>query len=38
MYGAFLLVVMSSVSIRKYSQISFSMVMENDESLELDII
>lgn len=37
-YGAFLLVVMSSVSIRKYSQISFSMVIENDESLELDII
>lgn len=37
-YGAFLLVVMSPVSIRKYSQISFSMVIENDESLELDII
>ena len=36
--GAFLLVVLSSVSIRKYSQISFSMVIENDESLELDII
>lgn len=37
-YGAFLVVVMSSVSIRKYSQISFSMVIENDESLELDIL
>ena len=37
-YGAFLLVAMSSVLIRKYSQISFSMVTENDESLELDII
>ena len=37
-YSAFLLVVISSVSMRKYSQISFSMVIENDESLELDII
>ena len=37
-YSAFLLVVISSVSMRKYSQISFSMVIENDESLELDIV
>lgn len=37
-YSAFLLVVISSVSMRKYSQISFGMVIENDESLELDIV